>query len=503
MYNFPDPKTIDPRERRIQRFYESLPGLLAWGTFLFMIIFSYFIPFWVSLFVIVYDLHWIFKSIFLSTHLVMAYKTMRKEMQKNWWKKLQKVSGWQEMYHVVIFPTYDESKGLLAQSIKSIQNSNYDLSKVMIVVATEAREGEARQEKEDFLKHKFAGVFDEFLVFSHPDGVEGELKGKGANVTYAAKQAKEVLTKKKITLEKVILSTLDSDTVAHPSYLALLTYTFLNTKNPYQCSYQPLPMYHNNIWDAPAVTRIMAVSSSFWHMMESMRPERLITFSSHSMSFKTLVDVNYWPVNMVSDDSVIFWKCVDYFDGEYGVVPLHIPVSLDAVQGRNVMESFLNQYKQMRRWAYGVENLAVVMRSYWKNPRADQGLKIKRIWDMIYGHYTWATASFLIAVLGFLPVWLGGQNFRDTVISYNLPILTGTLVNISLLGLILTAFINILLLPPKPRQYSTWRRVMMFLQWGLVPVVAILLGALPALDAQTRLMFKKYLGFWVTPKVRK
>jgi hypothetical protein len=43
----------------------------------------------------------------------------------------------------------------------------------------------------------------------------------------------------------------------------------------------------------------------------------------------------------------------------------------------------------------------------------------------------------------------------------------------------------------------------MMLQWILLPLSTIILGAIPALDAQSRLMFGKYMGFWVTEKARK
>jgi hypothetical protein len=35
-----------------------------------------------------------------------------------------------------------------------------------------------------------------------------------------------------------------------------------------------------------------------------------------------------------------------------------------------------------------------------------------------------------------------------------------------------------------------------------LPVIIITLGSFPGLEAQTRLMFGKYMGFWVTPKYR-
>src|SRR3989338_1946045 len=92
----------------------------------------------------------------------------------------------------------------------------------------------------------------------------------------------------------------------------------------------------HNIWDTPALSRVVATSGTFWQMMQQERPERLTTFSSHSMSLKSLVEVGFWQKNIVSEDSRIFWNHFFAYDGDYRVVPLAYPVSLDA----NLAESF-------------------------------------------------------------------------------------------------------------------------------------------------------------------
>jgi len=114
-----------------------------------------------------------------------------------------------------------------------------------------------------------------------------------------------------------------------------------------------------------------------------------------------------------------------------------------------------------------------------------------------------STNALIIFLLSWLPLWVGGQNFSTSILSYNLPRITSAILNIALLGLITSAIMSVILLPTKPPQYGKFKWLWMALQWLLFPINFIFFGAIPALDAQTRLMLGKYMGFWVTPKERR
>src|SRR5207245_1607292 len=132
--------------------------------------------------------------------------------------------------------------------------------------------------------------------------------------------------------------------------------------NRTRCSYQPLPMYNNNLWDAPLFSRMAASGTSYWQMVQSIRPDLLITFSSYALSFKTLVDVDYWPTDIVSEDSIIFYRCLLKYGGDYCTVPMFVAVHMDANVSRNYWRTLVSLYKQMRRWAWGVENFPLLVR---------------------------------------------------------------------------------------------------------------------------------------------
>lgn len=490
-------------DRVLYRCLEILPGVLSWGTILGTIILSYFLPFWAAIFIIIFDLYWVLKTVYLSIYLRTNWRKMRHNMKVDWAKMLQNLK-YDQVRHLILLPFYNESGEVIEKSIQSLLVSEYDKSKFVVVLAFEEKAGAEAESLALEMKNKYAAEFGHFLLTKHPAGMPGEMAGKGSNISYAIEEARrKILNKNDIKYEDVLVSAFDIDTVIYPQYFECLTWNFLTAENPLRSSFQPVPFYNNNIWQAPAISRVVAFSGTFWQMIQQERPERLSTFSSHSVCFKTLHEVGYWQKNMVSEDSRIFWNAFMAYNGDYQVIPISYPVSMDANLDKNVWLTLKSIYKQQRRWAWGVENLPYVLFGFIKNKKIPRVKKIHFTLILLEGFWSWATNPIMIFLLGWLPVMIGGLEFQRTVLSYNLPILTRDLMTLAMAGLFFSAAISLSFLPPHPQGF-TWRRYgLMIVQWIFVPLTVTIFGAIPALDAQSRLLFGKYMGFWVTPKHRK
>jgi len=557
MFNFPSPYPKKEKDKKIQRVLEVIPGILTWSTLVGMPLFSFLLPVWVSVFIIIFDIYWIHRTIFISAYSVTAYRKLVRGGMTDWWRRCQNISepkqysqtlqerildlkkmlsenipflqkrkirkeikilkleckevaklenikdqiwDWRKIIHVVMLPTAGEPASVIEPTIEAIKNSNFPNKQIIILLATEEREPEEKRlEKVNYLKNKFEGVFRDFLVTTHIVA-DGEMKCKASNATFAANELKKYLKERNIDFEKVLFSNFDCDSVCHKEYFAALTYNYIIDPKRLQRSYQPIPMYHNNLWDTNAFVRVIVTSSSFWHMFQSTRKE-MVTFSSHSEPFDTLAKVDFWPVNMISEDSIIYWKCFAYYNGDYQVTPIYLPISLDAVLAKTYWQTIKNQYLQKRRWAYGIENFPIIMRSIWKNKSIKLSKKLRIAFEMLEGHHSWATAPFILAFLGWMPLIFGGSEFNESVLAHNLPFITRGLMSLAMLGLIISMSLSFILMPQRPEKYSRWKYLNMFFQWLLIPVIAPTLGAMPAIDSQTRILIKKYFTeFWVTPK---
>ena len=494
----------DKKERFIYRLFEIFPGFLSWITLILVVFLSWAAPIFIAFFIIAFDVYWLLKTVFLSLHLRVGFKKTKENIDIDWMEKLRnEKKGWDDFYHLLVLPVYNEGMDIVGPTMDSILKCNYPKDRFIVVFAIEKRVGKEARDLAQKVKEKYQDKFFRFIITEHPDDIVGELAGKGSNIAWAGRRVKEnIIDKENIPYDKIIVSALDIDTVLWKEYFSRLMYVYMSEKNPQRASYQPVPFYINNIWQAPAVARVISFSATFWHTLQQERPERMTTFSSHSMPFQALVDVDFWQANMVSEDSRIFWQCFLRYDGDYSVVPMYYPVSMDANVVPSFWKTMINQYKQQRRWGYGVENVAYFLFAFWKNKKISLKKKWHYSWTIIEGFHSWATNALIIFLLGWLPLYLGGEAFNQLLLAYNLPNITKSIMTIAMLGIVTSAVLTMMILPPKPPEYGKHKYVMMILQWPLVLVTIVVFGALPGLEAQTRLMFGKYMGFWVTPKSR-
>ncbi len=548
------------RTTKAERFWEILPGALLWTAFAALILLSWQAPYIISYVIILYSLMWFLKSVHVSIHLVHTYRQLHPIIPINWRARLdellapeaaaQKVraevaslrakrawgtyqskrllSGaitvlsrreqqlsdlaarknelldWRHVWHVVLFPTYNEPTEVLEQSIGALAQSNFPLERVLVLVGVEERAGAAGQEKAAALRQKFGRVFGAFWTITHPDGIAGEAKVKSANATFALKSILPELKLRGIPVDNVVVSNFDSDTAANPDYLAVLTEAFVTTPRRLRASYQPIPVYHNNIWDVPMMPRVSAIGSSFWQMIEASRTHRLVSFSSHAVPLRALLDVGGWDVTRISEDSRIYWQAYMRYSGDYYVVPLPVMVSMDAVQADGWWNTLGSLYKQKRRWAWGAENMAYLGTHFFGRNRVRVPLsrRVLHLGRMIEGFFSWSTAAIILAVGGWLPSFLGGDEFRDTVLGQNFSTVSRLFLTIALVGVIVSIVISTRMIPPRPAHVHKIRRLSVVAQWLLTPIVTIFFGSIPAIDAHTRLMLGRYMEFQVMPKVR-
>ncbi len=490
-------------DRRRYRLLEIAPGALVWLTLLAAIGLSFLAPLWAVVFILVFDVYWFIRVLYVMLYVILAYRRFRRVSRIDWQAQLEHRPNWRDVTHVIIVPTYREPLAVLEGTLASLTRLRYPANRLIVVLATEERDAVQARQHAAALQQRFGQSFRRLMVTEHPANIPGEIAAKGANLTWAGQLVKVELDRMAIAPERVLVSTFDADSIAHPQYFSYLTETFLAHPRRWRTSYQPIPVFHNNIWEAPFLMRVVSSSTTFWLLSETLRADRMFTFASHSLPLQALLDVGYWQTDVVNEDSRIFVQCFLQYDGDYTVTPLYLPISMDTVQGQNWWISLRNQYKQIQRWAYGgVENFPFSVWNFLKNPVLPFRTKLKYTWIQLEGIYSWATAPLLIFLLGWLPFAAAGPELDTSALVQNGPGAIQNIMGLAMIGLFASAILSMVMLPPRPAHAPWYRWVMMIGQWVFLPVTMILFGAVPAIDAQTRMMLGRYMGFAVTEKTR-
>lgn len=520
------------------RFFEMLPAILSYGSIILLIILSLISPLLAAIYLIIVIMTLLIKAVGIAFHTIRGRSWLDRAQKVNWTNRLkdledpkqslgqidyskQKDFGFKnhlenlnlisktpenfprpsEIYNAVIIATYNESYDILKPTLKSLIGTTYDKSNMIVVIAYEERGGETIEKTVQRLQKEFANNFYAFKIVKHPKDLENEVIGKGGNITYAGKFLKDWLNANNIEYKNVIVTTLDSDNRPHKTYFDYLTYEYIVNENRKNLSYQPVSLFLNNIWDAPAPMRVVATGNSFWNIISSMRPHTLRNFASHSQPMDALVEMNFWSTRTIVEDGHQYWRSYFYFNGNYSVVPLYVPIYQDAVLSDTYIKTLKAQFVQLRRWAYGASDIPYVsVRIFTKDRRVPFFESTGKLFRLIDGHVTLASVSLLVAFGGWIPLLINPDAFRDPI-AHQLPDIISSIQQVAMVGLIITVFMAFKLLPPRPKRYKRHRNIFMLLQWLLMPITAIGYSSMSALYSQGRLFLGKYLDkFDVTDK---
>jgi hypothetical protein len=469
-----------------------------------MFFLSVFNPILVVYFIIIFDVYWVLKVFNFSFYLIVAWRRLSVTRKIDWFLKLKELDNVDSKKHIIFLTLYDEEWGVVEPAIRSIASSVYDKNKFILVIAGEERKKDHYYNISNKINAEFKNNFADIVSIMHPANLPDEIIGKGSNMNYAEREMKKYIDERNWNYDEIIATIFDIDTVCHKYYFSHLTFLYCTHPKPTRSSFQPVALYNNNIWDSQAALRVMAFGTTFWSMTSLARQDSLVTFSSHSMSFRAIVDAGYHEKRIVSEDSRIFYQCFLAYNGDYEVTPMYLPVSMDTVRDDNWIKSIKNLYKQQRRWAWGVEHVPFLIWEFKKKGNLIPfWKKFKWVWVEWEGKWSWSIVALMITFLPRLPLWIAPESLRQSALYFNTPHLLQYLITSAMMGLLLSAILSFPLLPKLPESKPKHIYITILLQWALLPITLIFLSAIPAIDAVTHLMFGKYLGFNVSQKKRK
>jgi len=535
------------------RFFEMLPGIISYGTITALVLLSFLTVFIPtpgggitlnigSVFVLLIVIIMFVKALAMAFRTIQGYVVFHRTQKIDWDRRLADLADpkvqlqkytddsrfkepyWEhhlsnlsrvselpgefpepdQIHHGVFIFVYNESYEVVAPTVRALKTSKYDMKRLLVVLAYEQRGGPETEATINKILKEFKGDFGDIMAFRHPEGIPDEVIGKGSNATYAGKKFAAYIKKQKINPDDVIVTTLDADNRVDPAYFSYLTYEWIVTPNRQRVSFQPICLFTNNIWDVPGPMRVVATGNSFWNIISSMRPHLLRNFASHAQGLSALIAMNFWSTRTIVEDGHQYYRSYFYFDGDYSVVPIRVAVGQDAVLSGTYWKSFVAQFKQVRRWAYGASDVAYVAKNLFnRNRRARFWPTFTRWVRLLDSHVTQAIIAPVVAFGGWIPLLINPNAPLD-IMTHELPVLIGSIQQVAMVGIIVTIFVSFVMLPPRPARYKKSKNILLVLQWVLMPVTAIFYSSASAFYSQTRLLLGKYINvFEVTDKATK
>jgi hypothetical protein len=319
-------------------------------------------------------------------------------------------------------------------------------------------------------------------------------------MAWAGKWVSDKLLSLGYNLKNVMVTSCDADALLHPKYYSYLTYTFLNDDQRFFHFYQSAILFYSNIWRIPLPSRVINTVSSIFNLSILPQTERLINFSTYSVSLDTVRRVGFWGVDVIPEDYHLFFKTYFALGKDVKTIPLYLPTLSDAAESTTFWKTMVNQYEQHKRWAWGVSDVPYVLKNYFTSPTIPFWPKTMRVLQLFENHILWPSNWFILTLGSTIPPLIN-QNFARTVLGHNLAQISSAILTVCIIFLVIMIILDLRTKPARPKDFKVWRLPGLYIQWLALPVVSFFLSALPGLDAHTRLMLGKRLEYRLTEKI--
>src|SRR5438309_10272526 len=351
-----------------QRALEVVPGLLTWSIILALLFLPLLLhPIFIVPLIVLLDVYWLIRSIIVVRGIRSSFRRIRQETRVDWWQRCLDLepTAWtdedgvtydpRDLYHAVLIPTYTERYEVLQATIAALAAAEYPTERKVVAVITRTSD-ENGIENVRRLRDEFRGRFFRFWHILDPV-LPGVVVGKSAAMAWGGPVLHDHIAEEGLDPRKVIVTDLDSDFRIHPQYLARISWEYCQDHDRDYRLFQPVPMFHNNIWRVPAVVHVLASASTQWQMFLHTRPHRLVTFSSYSMSLHMVRDVGYWDPHVIQEDSRLYWRCYFRYGRRLKVRSVWLPIYGDCPRSKSYAGTHASQYNQIKRWAWGVSDV--------------------------------------------------------------------------------------------------------------------------------------------------
>ncbi len=487
------------------RVLDAIPGVLAWSALALVVTGAYFAP----------------MAVVLAAALLACYSAARFSLAavangRGLWRiRRWEAIDWDAEYarrstrdslpldavhHVVIIPNYQEDVSILRRTLDCLAQQAPASASMTVVLAMEALEPGAA-EKGARLEVEYGARFARIMVTVHPRELSGEMQCKSANQAWALRWAERVLVSREgHDPDHLLVTSMDADTIWHPAYFEALAVLFATDPARYKTFWQAPIRYHANVWRINPLLRLVHAYSSAWELAYLSAPWwQALPMSSYSMSLRLLSSVGSWDLDVIADEWHMYIKAFFQRASDVHLQPVFLPFYASATTGETLRQAIIERYLQTLRHAWGAKEIGYALSQMAGHRQAPAHASLRLVLRVAHDN--------LLSGVGWVIMVLGAQVpllFHPAVIQQNLSAPPFVLLQVSLAVVsVLTVVFWVLDLRTRPARPGPWTRRERLYELVSVPlltVMSLLCLALPAIHAQTRLMFGMPLRFRVTAK---